>query len=653
MTDQTPDPLWTPSEEFRLNSNLVHYMNWVNERSGTDFRNYEELWHWSVNNIESFWSGLMEYFNILHDQPVRSVIQGTHMPDITWFEGVKLNFAEHVFRNASGDRPALVFAHESGSLKDISWDNLVNEVAAIQAYLKNQGCTEGDRMVAYLPNIPEATAAFLAANSLGMIWSSCSPDFGSDAVIDRFAQIEPKVFITVDGYSYGGKAFDKTAEVKRILEKLPTVETIITVPYLNEDNPFENAVSYPEVLDTPSDGLTFHRTDFNAPIWILYSSGTTGIPKAITHSTGGILLEMLKYLTFHNNVKPGDRSFWYTTTGWMMWNYLHGALLCGATIVLYDGSAAFPATDQLFRLIESCRITHLGTSAGYIVANMKAGTEPGKYDLTTLQSIGSTGSPLPAEGFQWIYENAGSDIWLTSISGGTDVCSAFVGGCPVRPVYSGEIQCRALGCNLHAFDEAGHPVIEEVGEMVITSPMPSMPVKFWNDPEKVRYRSSYFEQYPGVWRHGDWIKITAHDSIVIYGRSDATLNRGGIRIGTSEIYRAVNSVEEIADSLIVCLEKPGGDFYMPLFVVPAEGKILTDEIRNKIRQTIRKNYTPRHVPDDILEIQEVPYTISGKKTETPVKKILMGQKVSDVIKPDALKNPQALEYFVELSKSIT
>jgi acetoacetyl-CoA synthetase len=403
----------------------------------------------------------------------------------------------------------------------------------------------------------------------------------------------------------------------------------------------------------PSEQLVFHRTDFSAPIWVLFSSGTTGIPKAITHSSGGILLEMLKYLTFHNNVKAGDRSFWYTTTGWMMWNYLHGALLCGATIVLYDGSAAHPSTDQLFRLIESCKITHMGTSAGYIVANMKAGSKPGNYDLSSLQSIGSTGSPLPAEGFEWIYKNVGSDIWLTSISGGTDVCSAFVGGCPTRPVYSGEIQCRALGCDLHAFDEAGNTVIDEVGEMVISSPMPSMPIYFWNDPDKQRYRSSYFTHYPGVWRHGDWIRITSRDGIVIYGRSDATLNRGGIRIGTSEIYRAVNSVEEIADSLIICLEKDGGEFYMPLFVVLRPGITLTDELRKKISTTIRNAYTPRHVPDEIIAIGEVPYTISGKKTETPVKKILMGQKVADVIKPDALKNPEALKYFVEFSKSIT
>jgi acetoacetyl-CoA synthetase len=628
-------------------------MDWVNQKMGTRFHSYEELWDWSVNNTEEFWSGLMEYFGILNDHPVSAVLDGREMPDITWFKGARINFAEHVFRHATSSRPAIVFAHESGLRKEISWKELTHDVGAFQAYLKARGCQEGDSMAAYLPNIPEATTAFLAANSIGMIWSSCSPDFGSDAVIDRFAQISPKVFVTVDGYTYGGKGFDKTSEVKSILEKLPSVELIITIPYLNSGNPIPDATPISEVLEMPSEQLVFHRTDFSAPIWVLFSSGTTGIPKAITHSSGGILLEMLKYLTFHNNVKAGDRSFWYTTTGWMMWNYLHGALLCGASIVLYDGSAAHPSTDQLFRLIESCKITHMGTSAGYIVANMKAGTKPGDYDLSSLQSIGSTGSPLPAEGFEWIYKNVGSDIWLTSISGGTDVCSAFVGGCPTRPVYSGEIQCRALGCDLHAFDEAGNTVIDEVGEMVISSPMPSMPIYFWNDPDKQRYRSSYFTHYPGVWRHGDWIRITSRDGVVIYGRSDATLNRGGIRIGTSEIYRAVNSVEEIADSLIICLEKDGGEFYMPLFVVPRPGITLTDELRKKISTTIRNAYTPRHVPDEIIAIGEVPYTISGKKTETPVKKILMGQKVADVIKPDALKNPEALKYFVEFSKSIT
>ena len=644
--------LWTPTAEFKENANLSHYMAWLNEHRNLVFSDYQELWQWSVDNIDEFWQSLMDYFKIIHegDGPVTS---GSQMPDIQWFEGIRLNLAEHVFRNATAERPALVFVHESGKPEEISWDTLTEKVAAMQEFLRNKGCTVGDRIVAYLPNIPEATIAFLAANSLGMVWSSCSPDFGSDAVIDRFLQIEPKVFLTVNGYSYGGKDFNKLEEVELIRTALPSVETVISIPYLSGVPAFQSATLWAEVMNTPWTTLTFERTDFSAPLWVLYSSGTTGIPKAITHGQGGVLLEMYKYLTFHNDVKQGERSFWFTTTGWMMWNYLHGALLCGATIVLYDGSPGFPEIDRLWSLIEECRISHLGTSAGYIVANMKAGVNPREtYDISSLRSIGSTGSPLPPEGFDWIYEKVSPEVWLTSISGGTDVCSAFVGGCPLLPVYSGEIQCRALGCDLHSFDDEGNALQDEVGEMIIAKPMPSMPIYFWSDANKERYRSSYFEHYPGIWRHGDWIRITPRNGIVIYGRSDATLNRGGIRIGTSEIYRAVNGIEEITDSLIICLERDGGEFYMPLFVVTRSGISLTSELKKKIVREIRDAYTPRHVPDEIIEISEVPYTISGKKTEAPVKKILMGKDPKSVIKPDALKNAGALDYFVELAKTL-
>lgn len=644
--------LWSPSSSFSKDANLTGYMRWLKSERGLDFTDYDSLWQWSVDELDEFWNSLMDYFQILRDGdgPVRS---GGSMPNVVWFDGVKLSLSEHIFRNATSERPALLFVHESGQSETISWEELTSRVAALQSYLRSAGCQEGDRIVAYLPNIPEATVAFLAANSLGMVWSSCSPDFGSDAVIDRFLQIEPKVFLTVNGYSYGGKTFDKTTEVAAIHAALTSVETVISIPYVKEIEPYSQGISWNEVMQTPWTELSFQRTAFNAPLWVLYSSGTTGIPKAITHGQGGVLMEMYKYLTFHNDVKPGDRSFWFTTTGWMMWNYLHGALLCGATIVLYDGSPAHPSVDRLWSLIEECKITHLGTSAGYIVANMKAGIQPAKsYDLSSLRSIGSTGSPLPPEGFDWIYECVSEDIWLTSISGGTDVCSAFVGGCPILPVYSGEIQCRALGCDLHAFDEDGEPLLDQVGEMVISKPMPSMPIYFWNDPDKKRYTSSYFEHYPEVWRHGDWIRITPRNGIVIYGRSDATLNRGGVRIGTSEIYRAVNGIDEIADSLIICLEREGGEYYMPLFVVPKKGIDLSPELKKKIATEIREAYTPRHVPDEILEITEVPYTISGKKTEAPVKKILMGQDPENVIKPDALKNAAALNYFVELAKTL-
>lgn len=641
--------LWEPTGRFRENANLTRYMKWLSDQGLLNTDDYQELWEWSVDDLPAFWQSLWDYFDIQGTQ-ARQIVSDDPMPDTRWFEGAELNFSEHIFRQKTSDRPAIIARREGSSGEEISWETLEASCARMKGFLEEHGIKRGDRIVAYLPNIPEATISFLAANALGCIWSSCSPDFGVSAVIDRFEQVEPKVLVCVDGYRYGGKDFDKSDAIREIIDRLPTLEQIIFLPLLDQDATLEHAVSWQVLMQRTETALTFDRVPFSHPIWILYSSGTTGIPKAITHSHGGVLLELLKYLTFHNDVHPGDRSFWYTTTGWMMWNYLQGALLCGATIVLYDGSPAVPDIDGLWRLAEDCRITHLGTSAGYITACMKAGSTPAKkFDLSALVSIGSTGSPLPPEGFGWVYQEVGSDLWLTSISGGTDVCSAFVGGNPLWPVYQGEIQCRALGCSLKAFDDEGHELQDEVGEMVITRPMPSMPVFFWNDNDKERYRASYFADYPGVWRHGDWIRITPRQGVVIYGRSDATLNRGGIRIGTSEIYRAVNKVDEVADSLIICLEKDDGDFYMPLYVQLKEGRKLNDTLKKKINRTIREAYTPRHVPDEIIAIGEVPYTISGKKTEAPVKKILMGHSPEKAIKKDALRNPEALDFFIKLA----
>ncbi len=650
--EETVRKLWAPSADFKKKANLTRYMEWLRTERKSGIHTYDELWAWSTDSPEDFWGSLWEYFDI-QGTPADQILSGDPMPDTRWFEGASLNFAEHIFRQATDERPALVSVRENSTPAEMSWDELIHSTARVKAFLEKSGIKTGDRVVAYLPNIPEATVSFLAANALGCVWSSCSPDFGVSAVIDRFEQVEPRVLICVDGYRYGGKAYDKTDAIREITDRLPTLEQIIFIPYLDPEATLENTTPWSKVMNRDETTLSFTRVPFSHPIWILYSSGTTGIPKAITHSHGGVLLELLKYLTFHNDVHPGDRSFWYTTTGWMMWNYLQGALLCGATIVLYDGSPAEPDINALWRLAEQCAITHLGTSAGYITACMKADSSPAKeFDLKALVSIGSTGSPLPPEGFDWVYENVDRNVWLTSISGGTDVCSAFVGGNPLWPVYQGEIQCRALGCRLEAYDESGQPLLDEVGEMVITQPMPSMPVFFWNDPDKQRYRSSYFEEFPGVWRHGDWIRITPRQGVIIYGRSDATLNRGGIRIGTSEIYRAVNQVEEVADSLIICLEKEEGEFYMPLFVQMKEDRKLTAALKKKINQTIRQAYTPRHVPDEILEVDEIPYTISGKKTEAPVKKILMGHSPAKAIKKDALRNPSALEYFVKLAAEL-
>lgn len=655
--ESSPKLLWEPSEEFKKNSNLADYIIWLNRNHDLDFGNYRDLWKWSVSNIDDFWKSLWDYFKIISPTPYSEIVTGDQMPFIKWFTGSEVNYAEHIFRNISEEKTAIIFKSENSDLIKISGKEVKNKTASLRSYLIGAGVAKGDRVAAYLPNIPEANISFLATNSIGAIWSSCSPDFGTGAVIDRFSQIQPKVLITVDGYQYGGKPFNKINVLKKIISELPSLEKIILLPYLDKDvnsETFNNCILWEDCTKEEEAELKFEHVPFDHPIWILFSSGTTGIPKAITHSHGGILLEHLKYLAFHNNIKPGDRCFWYTTIGWMMWNYIQASWLCDGVVVLYDGSPAYPDINVLWKYAQDAKITHFGTSAGFIVANMKEGTNPGAdNDLSSLLSIGSTGSPLPPEAFDWIYDEIKKDLWLASISGGTDVCSAFVGGNPLWPVYSGEIQCRALGCKLEAFNEEGESVIDKVGEMVITKPMPSMPIFFWNDHNNKQYIESYFEMYPGVWRHGDWTKVTSRDGIIIYGRSDSTLNRGGVRIGTSEVYRAVNKVKEVKDSLILCLEREDGDFFMPLFVVMRGNQELTGEIKNKIKKTIREEYTPRHVPDQIIEIKEVPYTISGKKVETPVKKILSGKKVEESINPDALKNPESLNFFKEYHQKLS
>jgi len=644
-------PLWQPSRAFKDQSNLKHYIDWLFVKKGLFFRDYHDLWEWSVTDVGDFWESIWHYFDVKSRDTYFEVLRknGGDMIGTKWFTRATLNYAEHVFRNKTKDRPALIFQSERQPLTEISWAELERDVAAVATWFRKRGVQPGDRVAAVLPNIPQAVVAFLAANAVGAVWSSCSPDFGEASIMDRFAQIEPKVLIVADGYQYNGRPYDKTAAFRQLLARLPSVKLPVLVPYLDTDAQLEGTVSWNDVLHSATPGLDFEAVPFEHPIWVLYSSGTTGKPKAITHCVGGCLLEHLKALSLHQNVKPGDRYFWYSTTGWMMWNYALASLLTGATLVVYDGAPAFPTLNVLWTLAEKASINHFGGGAAYFIACRQANLSLPSERLKHLISIGSTGSPLTPEAYAWIYESVRKDVWLISLSGGTDVCSAFVGGNPLLPVYAGEIQCRLLGCKLEAFDDEGRAVVDQLGEMVILEPMPSMPLYFWNDLNNERYRSSYFETYPGAWRHGDWIKITPRGSVVIFGRSDATLNRGGIRIGTAEVYSAVESLPEITDSLVVYLENEDGTGDMPLFVVLKEGGSLNDGLRQRIVAALRSQFSPRHVPDRIEQIAEVPYTISGKKLEAPVKKILMGHDPARVASRDTLRNPAALDAFVAMA----
>jgi len=657
VTASQPEKLWEPPAELVERARMTEYIRWLAEQRGLELDGYQDLWRWSVEDLEGFWSSIWEFFDVRSDGKFDQVLSGHEMPGTSWFAGAQLNYAEHVFAGKDDAEPAILHASELRELNEVSWGELHAQVSATAAGLRSLGVERGDRVVAYLPNIPEAIVAFLATASIGAIWSSCSPDFGAASVIDRFAQIEPKVLFAVDGYRYGGKDFDRREVIEQLQAEMPSVRRTVLVPYLNRDadhSALGNAMRWGDLLDS-GDGteLDFERVPFDHPLWVLYSSGTTGLPKAIVQSQGGILLEHLKKLNLHVDAHPGDRLFWFTTTGWMMWNFLVSGLLTRAAIVLYDGNPGHPDMGVLWDLAERARITMFGTSASYISACMKAGIEPGDgRDLGRLRSVGSTGSPLSPEGFDWIYEQLGADTWLFSTSGGTDLCTAFVGGVPLLPVYRGELQGRALGAAIEAWNEDGETVIDEVGELVVTKPMPSMPIFFWGDPDGSRYRASYFEHYPGVWRHGDWIEITSRGTAIIYGRSDSTINRAGIRMGTSEIYRAVLGIDDVVDALVVDIPRPGTEGWMPLFVVLREGAELDDDLRRELASRIRRQCSPRHVPDEVFEIAEVPRTLSGKALEVPVKRILMGTPAEQAASRDSLANPAALDWFVELAASL-
>lgn len=649
--------LWEPSEEMKRDANVTLYMQWLQQEKKLTFKSQAELWQWSVDRLEDFWASIWEYFQIQSSTPYTTVLAERKMPGAQWFSGAHLNYAEHVFRNAeaSANYPAILSCSECQPVTALSWTELRQRVASVAKALRAMGVQRGDRVVAYMPNIPETVIAFLASASIGAIWSSCAPDFGVGSVIDRFKQIEPKVLFVVDGYQYGGKSFDRRSLVADIQKELPTLQKTVLFPYLNKDattDGLTSATLWSEVASENNVELVFEQVPFDHPLWVLYSSGTTGLPKAIVQGHGGILMEHIKQLHLELNLKRGDTFFWYTTTGWMMWNLLIGGLLLGVTVLAYDGSPGYPDLNTLWKLAADTKLTTLGASAGFITSCMKAGIEPGKtYDLSNLRCIGSTGSPLPPEGFVWAYEHVKKDIWLASVSGGTDVCAAFIAGCILLSVRAGELQCRAYGADVEAFDESGKSVINEVGELVITKPMPSMPLFFWNDPQGTRYHESYFDTFPGVWRHGDWIKITPNGSAVIYGRSDSTINRMGIRMGSSEMYRVIEGLPEVLDSLIVGVELSGGRYYMPLFVVLKEGVELNDTLTSTIKTQLRRNVSPHHVPDEVFVIQEVPRTLSGKKLEVPVKKLLMGVPIEKASSTDSMSNPQSMTYFVEFANT--
>jgi acetoacetyl-CoA synthetase len=656
-------PLWTPSPEDRKRATVARFMDWVGERHGRSFSDYEELWEWSTRELEEFWGSIWDFCGVRASRPYECVLASREMPGARWFPGAELNYAENVLR---GDRQAedvaVLHASELRELQSLTWGELSEQVARVAGGLRALGVGRGDRVAAYMPNIPETLVTLLAVSSVGAVWSSAAPEFGARSVIDRFAQIEPTVLLAVDGYRHGGRDYDRLAAVGEILSELPSVRHAVLVPYLDEDVEASAAApaGWPGALTWSELGergagqpLQFEQVPFDHPLWVVYSSGTTGLPKAIVHGHGGILLEQLKKSYLHLDMHRGDRMFWFTTTGWMMWNFLIGCLLTDAAIVLYDGSPAYPDMGAMWELAERTGMTCMGTSAGFLTSCQKQGLEPARdYDLSALRSIGSTGSPLSPESFQWVYEHVKSDLWLFSTSGGTDVCTAFVGGCPLLPVYSGELQCRALGCAVEAWNEAGESVQDEVGELVLTEPMPSMPLYLWGDTDGRRYHESYFSMYPGVWRHGDWIRITPRGGAVIYGRSDATINRQGVRMGTSEIYRAVASMKEVVEALVVDVPRESEELWMVLFVVLAEGVTLDVELERQIRQRIREDCSPRHVPNGILAVKDVPRTLSGKVLEVPVKRILMGAAAHEAASVDSLANPASLDYFVELAKTL-
>lgn len=653
--------LWEPTAAVQERCNLTRYADWLAAQRGLTFADYAALWRWSVTHLSDFWQSIWDYCGVVASQPAQSAALTVEtLPGARWFEGARLNYAENFFARPYQTETALLYKAEDRPLCAMSRAELAAQVAALSAALRALGVQPGDRVVAYLPNIPQTVVALLATAAVGAIWSTCSPDFGSQSVLDRFQQIEPTVLLAADGYRYGGKAFDRRETIAALQAGLPTLRHTILVRNLDGAasaavGPAPDGLDWDALLRAHAGApLQFTQVPFDHPLWVLYSSGTTGRPKPIVHGHGGILLEHLKMSALHLDLHPGDRFFWFTGTGWMMWNFLVGGLLADAAIVLYDGSPAYPDLYALWELAAAVGVTYFGASAAYVAACQKAGVRPNqRYDLRQIAVFGSTGSPLSVDGFAWVYENVNPTLALESVSGGTDVCTAFVGGCRRLPIYAGEIQGPCLGADVQAWNEAGEPVVNEVGELVIARPMPSMPLYFWNDPDGAQYRAGYFEHFPGFWRHGDWIQITPRGGCIIFGRSDATINRHGVRMGTAELYRVVEALPEILDSLAIDLQYLGREPRLLLFVVLRPGHTLDDALRQRIRDALRRDVSPRHIPDDIFAIAEIPYTLSGKKMEVPVRRILLGQPVGQVAAPGAMRNPAAIDYFAALAGQLT
>lgn len=646
------DVLWQPSPESIRGTRIAAFADWVAQRRGLSFGDpvdYDALWRWSVEHLDQFWGDLARWSGVL-DVPDDAVLTDRRMPGAQWFPGTTVNYAEQVFRQSTPEHPALIATAEDTEPAETSWTDLRGQVGAFAATLRRLGVGPGDRVGGYLPNVPEAVIAFLGAASVGAVWSACAPDFGTRAVLDRFAQIEPTVLVAVDGYRFNGREFDRRDVVASLRDALPSVRTTISVPRLFPSELPDGALAWADAVADVQDPV-FEPTAFDHPLWIVYSSGTTGLPKGIVHGHGGVVLEQRKSAELHMDVGVGDRFFWYASTAWIMWNIATSTLLSGCTLVVHDGAPAYPAADAQFTLAARTGMTYLGTSAGYLSACEKAGLRPGEqHDLSGLRGVGSTGSPLPAAAFRWVYDAVSDDVLLGSLSGGTDVATGFIGSSPLLPVTAGELQRPMLGVAAAAWSPDGQPVTGELGELVITEPMPSMPLRFWNDADGERYRAAYFEPWPGVWRHGDWMEITERGTCVITGRSDSTLNRGGVRMGTADIYAAVESVPEVLDCVVLGVEQPDGGYWMPLFVQLAPGVELTEELVARLRSVIREQASPRHVPDEIIAVPAVPHTRTGKRLEVPLKRLFQGVDPVKAVNVGTVDDPAAVEHYVALAR---